>query len=105
MVWLKRGAPVVLAVVLCSTVPAQMLVPRTAVDQTDLPLLREHFAAWAAGLLGVLGLDTAGRDGMQIMADEGILVGYRGGGMQPETPIKRADFTTAAGRLEAAARR
>ena len=88
---------------IAALVAADILEPGVSFDGHE-PLLREHFAAWAAGLLRVMGLDTTGRDAMQMMADEGILVGYRGGGMQPETPMKRADFTTAAGRLEAAAK-
>jgi len=89
---------------IAALVAADILEPGVNFDG-DEPLLREHFAAWAAGLLRVLGLDTAGRDAMQVMVDAGILVGYEGGGMQPETPMKRADFTTAAGWLETAARR
>jgi uncharacterized protein YegL len=83
---------------ICALVAAGIIRAGATFDG-DKPLLRRQFAEWAAELLRAVGVDTGERDALQIMRDEGILIGFADGAMHPDEPMKREDFLTAMSRL------
>ncbi|MEN6343860.1 MAG: VIT domain-containing protein [Armatimonadia bacterium] len=75
------------------------LLPTTGNFDGTKPLLRRDFAQWAAQLLAATGLDLRGRSALQVMEDEKILVGTAAGALQPDEPMKPADFNLALSRI------